>query len=62
MNMPNGTITSYSGLTLVSSAPMLDTSSQQISSTIEDRRMDELPLNMRQPTELAKLAPGAAPT
>jgi Ca-activated chloride channel homolog len=62
MNMPNGTITSYSGLTLVSSAPMLDTSSEQISATIEDRRMDELPLNMRQPTELAKLAPGAAPT
>jgi Ca-activated chloride channel family protein len=59
MNMVGGT---YSSLSVVSSAPLLDTSSQQISATIEDRRMDELPLNTRQPAELAKLAPGAAPT
>src|SRR5262245_41129522 len=47
---------------VTSSAATLNTDSGEVAATIEDRRLDELPLNMRQPTELAKLAPGAAPT
>jgi len=47
---------------VTSSAATINTESGEASATIEDRRLDELPLNMRQPTELAKLAPGAAPT
>jgi len=63
---PNGTIIPANGIyemvTLTSSASTISVSSSEIASTIEHRRLDELPLNMRQPTELAKLAPGAAPT
>jgi hypothetical protein len=47
---------------VTSSAATINTSSGEITATIEHRRLDELPLNMRRPTELAKLAPGAAPT
>ncbi|HEY8460443.1 MAG TPA: VIT and VWA domain-containing protein, partial [Blastocatellia bacterium] len=49
-------------VTISSSAQMIDTSSVGISTTVEHRRLDESPLNTRQPAELAKLAPGAAPT
>src|SRR5215475_10160619 len=42
---------------VTSSAATINTESGEASATIEDRRLDELPLNMRQPTELAKLAP-----
>jgi Ca-activated chloride channel homolog len=64
---PNGTkIITASGVDnlviVTSSASTISTSSSEIAATIEQRRLDELPLNMRQPTELAKLAPGAAPT
>src|SRR5262245_1224625 len=64
---PNGTtIITASGVDnmviVTSSAETINTSSVEIAATIEHRRIDELPLNMRQPTELAKLAPGAAPT
>src|SRR5262245_2688866 len=47
---------------VTSNSATISTSSSEISATIEHRRLDELPLNMRQPTELAKLSPGAAPT
>jgi Ca-activated chloride channel family protein len=64
---PNGTkVITASGVDnmviVTSSASTISTSSSEIAATIEHRRLDELPLNMRQPTELAKLAPGAAPT
>jgi hypothetical protein len=64
---PNGTAISspgdtYMALTVTSSLVTLNTGSSEIAATIEERRMDELPLNMRQPAELAKLSPGAAPT
>jgi Ca-activated chloride channel homolog len=64
---PNGTAmssssVSYLACTVTSSLPTLNTSSSEIATTLEERRMDELPLNMRQPAELAKLSPGAAPT
>jgi Ca-activated chloride channel family protein len=65
---PNGTAMSLPAngmnmtVTVTSSALTLDTSSAEVATTIEHRRLDELPLNMRQPTEVAKLAPGAAPT
>src|SRR5262245_42445878 len=47
---------------VTSSAATINTDSGEVAATIEHRRLDELPLNMRQPIELAKLAPGAAPT
>jgi Ca-activated chloride channel homolog len=63
---PNGTIIPANGIyetvTLTASASTISVSSSEIAATIEHRRLEELPLNMRQPTELAKLAPGAAPT
>src|SRR6266545_454767 len=63
---PNGTMIPANGIyetvTVTSSAATISASSSEIAATIEHRRLDELPLNMRQPTELAKLAPGAAPT
>jgi Ca-activated chloride channel family protein len=64
---PNGTtIITASGVNnmviVTSGVATISASSGEIAATIEDRRLDELPLNMRQPTELAKLAPGAAPT
>jgi Ca-activated chloride channel family protein len=49
-------------VTITSSAATVNTDSGEITSTIEHRRLDELPLNMGQPTELAKLSLGAAPT
>ncbi|HKQ79273.1 MAG TPA: VIT and VWA domain-containing protein [Blastocatellia bacterium] len=58
MNRPPGI---YSTVTVTASSPTLDTSSVEIAATIEERRLDQLPLNMGQPTELAKLTPGAAP-
>jgi Ca-activated chloride channel family protein len=64
---PNGTMmipaSGVNNMVIVtSSASTINTSSVEIAATVEHRRLDELPLNMRQPTELAKLAPGAAPT
>ena len=64
---PNGTIiitaSGVDNMVIVTSiASTISTSSSEIAATIEHRRLEELPLNMRQPTELAKLAPGAAPT
>lgn len=64
---PNGTMMVAPGsinqmVTVASSAATIDTSSGEITATIVDRRLEELPLNMRQATELAKLSPGAAPT
>ena len=63
---PNGTMIPANGIyetvTVTSNSATISTSSSEIAATIEHRRLDELPLNMRQPTELAKLAPGAAPT
>ncbi len=48
---------------MVSSSLCTDSSSRsEVGSTIVQRRLDNLPLNMQQPSELAKLAPGAAPT
>src|SRR5215510_6353372 len=64
---PNGMTMSVPGavneaVTVTSEASLVSADSAEIVNTIEHRRLDELPLNMRQPTELAKLAPGAAPT
>jgi Ca-activated chloride channel family protein len=63
---PNGTMIPANGIyetvTVTGSAATISASGGEIAATIEHRRLDELPLNMRQPTELAKLAPGAAPT
>lgn len=64
---PNGTMMiSANGVDnmviVTSSAATINTSSSEITATIERRRLDELPLNMGQSTEPAKLAPGAAPT
>jgi Ca-activated chloride channel family protein len=48
---------------MISSSLSTETSSRsEVGSTIVQRRLDNLPLNMQQPSELAKLAPGAAPT
>jgi Ca-activated chloride channel family protein len=64
---PNGTAMSLPAnslnmtVTVTSSAPTLETSSAEIATTIEHRRLDLLPLNLRLPTEVAKQAPGAAP-
>ena len=64
---PNGMTMSVPGavnesVTVTSEASLVSADSAEIANTIEHRRLDELPLNMRQPTEMAKLAPGAAPT
>src|SRR5262249_11962644 len=64
---PNGMTMSMAGganetVTVTGVASIVSAESAEIANTIEHRRLDELPLNMRQPTELAKLAPGAAPT
>jgi Ca-activated chloride channel homolog len=66
---PNGTMMipangmyAVAALTVTSSVATVNTSSAEIAATIERRRLDELPLNMRQSTELAKLVQGAAPT
>lgn len=67
MAAPNGMTMITAGASnnmviVTSSSATVNTSSVEIAATIEHRRLDELPLNMRQPTEFAKLAPGAAPT
>src|SRR5262249_36808895 len=64
---PNGTMMNAVGavnesVVITSSASALNTSSAEIAATIERRSLDDLPLNMRQATEGAKLAPGGAPT
>jgi Ca-activated chloride channel family protein len=60
------TITGASGVTetveISSSASLVNTSDTTLAATIEQRGLDDLPLNMRQPTEAVKLAVGAAPT
>lgn len=63
---PNGATTGLiSGVsetvTITSSTATID-ADVMIGSTVEQRSLDSLPLNMRQPAELAKLAAGAAPT
>ena len=67
MAMPNGMrMGAVGGLSesvvVTSSVETINTSSAEIATTIEHRRLDELPLNMRQATEFAKLVAGAAPT
>jgi Ca-activated chloride channel homolog len=49
-------------IVVTSSAATINTSSAEVGATIAHRRLDELPLNMRQATEFAKLVAGAAPT
>jgi Ca-activated chloride channel family protein len=67
MAAPNGmTMITANGahemLVVSSSAATINTSSGEVATTIEHRSLENLPLNMRQPTEVAKQAPGAAPT
>src|SRR5262245_6780219 len=64
---PNGTTMSMVGgvnesVTVMSVASLVSADSAELANTIERQSLGELPLNMRQPTELAKLSPGAAPT
>jgi Ca-activated chloride channel homolog len=63
---PNGTAMSSAGgsdlVVVTASVATINTDSAEIASTIERRRLDEAPLNVGRPTELAKQAPGAAPT
>jgi Ca-activated chloride channel family protein len=62
---PNGTGVGSGSITesvvVMGAAATISMDSGEISARIEPHRLDELPLNMGQPTELAKQAPGAAP-
>jgi Ca-activated chloride channel family protein len=61
--MKMGAVSGVSEAVVVtSSAATINTTSGEVAATIEHRSLENLPLNMRQPTELAKLVPGAAPT